>query len=98
MARPAAEQEAVLSGRLSTADIYQNARYDAGYRMGWRDAHRKTRPAHRRTRERYAEYEIGYAHGWQDGSEHTCPEWDEAHRVGPLAGLPADCEWRWSKT
>lgn len=93
MPRPAAEQEAVLSGRLSAADIYQNARYDAGYRMGWRDAHRYSRPAHRRTRRKYEEYATGYAHGWEDGGRHFCPEWDDLHRtgVGPT-GLPG-CEW-----
>jgi len=60
MPRPAAEQEAVLSGRLSAQDIYQNARYDAGYRMGWRDAHLKSRPSRRRVRKKYEEYAIGY--------------------------------------
>ena len=93
MPLPAAEQEAVLSGRLSVEDIYQNARYDAGYRMGWRDAHRKTRPAHRATRKKYEEYATGYAHGWVDGGNHPCPEWDEAHRTGPKAELPVGCPW-----
>lgn len=86
MPRPAAEHEAVTSGRLSVKDIYENARYDAGYRMGWRDAHRKSRPSHGRTRKKYEEYATGYAHGFQDGLRHPgCSEWDEAHRgTGPL--------------
>lgn len=93
MPLPAAEQEAVLSGRLSVEDVYQNARYDAGYRMGWRDAHTKTRPSHRRTRKKYEEYATGYAHGFQDGLAHPCPDWDEAHRTGPRSELPATCPW-----
>jgi len=95
MPRPAAEQEAVLSGRLSAQDIYQNARYDAGYRMGWRDAHLKSRPSRRRVRKKYEEYAIGYGHGWEGGLEDpSCPEWDEAHRAGPLRELPEGCAWR----
>jgi hypothetical protein len=76
MPRPAAEQQAVMEGRLSVQDIYQNARYDAGYRMGWRDAHRMTKPAHRKTRKKYEEYAIGYTHGWEDGLGHSSPEWE----------------------
>ena len=94
MPRPAAEQDAVLSGRLSIKDIYDNARYDAGYRMGWRDAHLKGRPAHRATRQKYEEYATGYTHGWEGGRDHTCPEWDEAHRTGPLRLLPDGCPWK----
>ena len=93
MPLPAREQEAVLSGRLSPADIYQNARYDAGYRMGWRDAHRMTRPAHRATRQKYEEYATGYAHGFADGVRHPCPEWDDAHRTGPVSAMPPGCPW-----
>lgn len=94
MPQLAGEQEAVLSGRLSRADIYNNARYDAGYRMGWRDAHTKTRPAHRRTRKKYEEYATGYGHGFQDGLGHPCPEWDDAHRTGPKSALPVGCSWK----
>jgi hypothetical protein len=79
---------------LQPKDIYQNARYDAGYRMGWRDAHKKTRPAHRRTRDNYPEYATGYSHGFADGLDHPCPEWDDAHRVGPKRELPEGCTWR----
>jgi len=93
MPRLAAEHEAVVSGQLLPEDIYENARYDAGYRMGWRDAHLKTKPARRRTRKKYAEYESGYSHGFEDGKGHPCPEWDEAHRTGPLSGLPPACPW-----
>ena len=91
MPRPAADQEAVREGRLTIADIYTNARYDAGYRMGWRDAHRMKRPAHRATRRNYEEYATAYAHGWDDGSVHPCPEWDEAHRT--RGELPPGCPW-----
>ena len=95
MPRPAREQEAVLSGRLLPEDIYQNARYDAGYRMGWRDAHRTAgiHPAHRRTREKYREYATGYAHGWEGGKGHPCPEWDEQHRTGKVRDMPDGCPW-----
>lgn len=85
----------VGSPGLSVKDIYDNARYDAGYRMGWRDAHLKSRPARRRTRAKYAEYATGYGHGFEDGVGHPCPEWDEMHRSGPVGGrgLPLGCPW-----
>lgn len=79
---------------LPRSDIYQNARYDAGYRMGWKDAHRKTRPAHRATRKKHERYAVGYADGFADGVNHPCPEWDDAHRIGSLRDLPEGCPWR----
>lgn len=66
---------------LTRADVYDNARYEAGYRMGWRDSHRRKLPAHRTTRAKYAEYEAGYADGWVDGStKPDMPEWPESWR------------------
>lgn len=79
---------------LTRADVYQNNRYDAGYRMGWRDAHRLTRPGHRRTRAKYERYAVGYADGFEDGVAHPCPEWDDAHRGGSQSALPVKCPWR----
>jgi hypothetical protein len=92
MPRPAAEQEAVVSGRLSIQDVYQNARYDAGYRMGWRDAYRQARPARRKTRKKYEEYATGYEHGWEDQKTYHpwCPEWDEKHRGSGDPGCPGE--------
>jgi hypothetical protein len=68
----------VLEGALAPADLYQNARYDAGYRMGWRDSHRKSRPSHKATRLKYERYAVGIAHGWEDGKAYPdLPEWPD---------------------
>ena len=96
MPQLAREQGAVTSGRLKPEDIYQNARYDAGYRMGWRDAHSSSRfrPGRRAMRQKYEQYSAGYEDGWEDGKGHPCPEWDDAHRIGSKRDLPEGCTWR----